>query len=615
MHFPVRPMAAVVLLSNAMPSAQADDGSQLPPVIVTATRTAQTVDETLASVSVITRADIERRQAQSVPELLAGIAGVDVAAQGGWGKASSVFMRGTNSSHVLVLIDGIKADSATLGLAAFEHIPVSQIERIEIVRGPRSSLYGSEAIGGVIQIFTRKGREQSQVYAKAGVGSYQSQELSIGASGLREGTDYSISATSFKTDGFNVRQPTPGPFGVNELDKDGYRNDSLSLRLGHRFGSDTRIEGHLLRAQGNTKYDGPPFSPNQSDIVQQTAGVNLSSRLTSAWNTRLQFGDSRDEADNFTGGAFFSTFNSRRSTVSWQNDLSVASDQLLTLGVDWRDDKASGTTNYVKTSRDNTGIYLQHQAGFGKHDVLLGLRRDDNQAFGVHNTGNIAWGYEIDKALRITASYGTAFKTPTFNDLYFPDIGYYVGNPNLKPEESKSTEIGLRGSHTWGGWNASFYRTDIDQLIAYVSDPVTFKGTMQNVNRARINGFDAGASTELAGWRLAANLSLLEPKDLDTDKLLPRRAKQTIRFDADRQFGKAGVGLSWLAQGHRFDDTANNDRVAGYGILNLRAQYELSKKWTLRGKIDNVFDKQYQTVHTYNSPGRNVLISATYTLD
>lgn len=193
--------------------------------------------------------------------MLAGIAGVDVVSQGGWGKASSVFMRGTNSSHVLVLIDGIKADSATVGTAAFEHIPVSQIERIEIVRGPRSSLYGSEAIGGVIQIFTRKGREQSQVYAKAGVGSYQSQELSIGASGLREGTDYNISATSFKTDGFNARQPTPGQFGVNEPDKDGYRNDSLSLRLGHRFGSDTRIEGHLLRAQGNTKYDGLPFSP------------------------------------------------------------------------------------------------------------------------------------------------------------------------------------------------------------------------------------------------------------------------------------------------------------------------------------------------------------------
>lgn len=615
MHFPIRPMAAVVLLLNAMPSAQADDATQLPTVIVTATRTAQTVDETLASVSVVTRAEIERRQAQSVPELLTGIAGVDVTTQGGWGKASSVFMRGTNSSHVLVLIDGVKADSATLGLAAFEHIPVSQIERIEIVRGPRSSLYGSEAIGGVIQIFTRQGSEQNRVYAKAGVGRYQSQEFSAGVSGLREGTDYSISATSFKTEGFNARQPTPGPFGVNEPDKDGYRNDSLALRLGHRFGSDTRIEGHLLRAQGNTKYDGLPFSPNQADIVQQTAGVNLSSRVTSAWHTRLQFGDSRDEADNFIGNAFFSTFNSRRSTVSWQNDLNIAKDQLLTLGVDWRDDKASGTTRYAKASRDNTGIYLQHQAGFGKHDVLLGLRRDDNQAFGVHNTGNIAWGYEIDKALRATASYGTAFKTPTFNDLYWPESAFFKGNPNLKPEESKSAEIGLRGSHAWGGWNASLYRTDIDQLIAYVSDPVTFQGTMRNINRALITGLDAGAFTDLAGWRLAANLSLLDPKDRDTDKMLPRRARQTIKFDADRQFGNTGAGLTWLVQGHRFDDTANDVRVAGYGILNLRAHYELSKKWTLRGKIDNVFDKQYQTVYTYNSPGRNVFVSATYALD
>ncbi len=613
MYPAIRPMAAVLLLLNLPLAVQAEDATPTTaPVIVTATRTAQTADETLASVSVITRADIERSQAQSLPELLMGTAGVDVAIQGGWGKVSSIFMRGTNSSHVLVLIDGIKVGSITLGTTAFEHLPLSQIERIEIVRGPRSSLYGSEAVGGVIQIFTHKGSEQSRTYARAGVGSYQSSDFSVGTSGARDNTDYSISLSSFATKGFNARQPTPGPFGVNEPDKDGYQNRSLSVRLGHRFSDSTSIDGQLLRAQGDTRYDG---YENQMDFAQQTSGINLRHAFSSMWQTRLQIGGSRDEANNFSDGVFSSTFNSKRRLASWQNDVSVAANQLLTLGVDYQDDKVVSTTNYVKNSRDNTGIYLQHQAGLGNHDVLLNARRDDNEAFGIHSTGGIAWGYGLVDNLHITAAYGTAFKTPTFNDLYWPASGGFTGNPNLKPEQSKSTEVGLRGTPAWGTWNTNLYRTDIDQLISYIFDPVTFDGTMINIDRARINGLDAGLTTMLVGWTMAANLSLLNPRDRATDKILPRRSQQTIKLDADRQFGKTGVGITLLGQSHRFDDTANNTRVPGYAIANLRAHYNLSKKWIVHGKIDNVFDKNYQTVSTYNSPGRNTFVSVTYTLD
>ena len=569
------------------------------PIVVTATRTARTADETLASVTVITRADIERTQAKSVAELLAGEAGIDTTVSGGYGKSTSVFLRGTNSDHTLVLIDGIKVGSATLGTAPWQYLPLDLIERIEIVRGPRSSLYGSEAIGGVVQIFTRQPTKKFQGQAEAGYGTYGTSKFSAGISGTDGNTRYNLTVGHFNTDGIDVKTASAG----NEGDRDGYRNESYSARLTQRLDGGAEIELHTLHAQGHTEFDG---NPNQTAFIQDVTDARLGFAPTNNWNMKLQAGTSRDYTDSFKDGRFSSTFNTLRNAASWQNDVTLAKNQLLTVGVDYQDDRVGSTTNYAVKERANAGLFIQHQAKVGDHDVVAGLRRDDNEQFGIHSTGNLAWGYALSSRLRARLSYGTAFKAPTFNQLYFPGFG----DPNLRPERSKTYEAGLRGRQDWGSWNVSAFQTNIENLIATVT--VSGVSTAQNVDKALIKGLETEVSTQLAGWETRAALTLLDPRDTGRDTVLNRRAKRSLKLTTERADGKWRYGANLLVQGHRYDNVSNTTRLGGYGIVNFQAQYDVSKQWVLRANLDNAFDKAYETVSTFKSPGRTVFVSLGY---
>lgn len=602
-----RYLTAAALLLLASPSAFATD---IDPVIVTATRTAQTADETLSSVTVITRKEIERQQAQSVQDLLRGIPGVDIANNGGPGKATSVFLRGTESDHVLVLIDGVKVGSATLGTAAFQDIPVEQIERIEIVRGPRSSLYGSEAIGGVIQIFTRKGGGALKPFFSIGGGSYQTYNTSAGLSGGGERGWFSVNASSIDTEGFNACDGKPSPGGAGcfttEPDKDGYRNVSGSLRAGYRFDNGLEMDVHALRASGDTEFDGGFV--NESESVQQVVGGTLHFSPLDIWQITLAAGQSRDESDNFKDGVFQSRFDTERDTITFQNDFAIALDHLLTVGADYQDDRVDGTTAYAVSSRDNTGLFTQYQGMFGDHDLQLSLRRDDNEQFGNRNTGGAAWGYALSEGLRLAASYGTAFKAPTFNELYFPGFG----NPNLRPEESDSIELGLSGKATWGHWSLNAYETRIDDLIAF--DASTFAPA--NIDQARIRGLEAVLGTRLGNWDLNTNLTLLDPenraKGANDGNVLPRRARQSLRLDADRDFGRYRLGATLLAAGKRYDDLANTRELGGYTTIDLRAEYALAKDWRVQARVENLPDKDYETAAFFNQPGRSLYLTLRY---
>lgn len=599
------PAAALLLLGSH--SAFATD---LDPIIVTATRTAQTAEETLSSVTVITRTEIERQQAQSVQELLRGIPGVSIANNGGPGKATSLFLRGTESDHVLVLIDGIKVGSATLGTTAFEDIPVEQIERVEIVRGPRSSLYGSEAIGGVIQIFTRTGGGDLKPFFSVGGGSDRTYNSSAGLSGGGERGWFSVSASGIDTEGFNACDGKPSPGGAGcfttEPDKDGYRNVSGSLRAGYRFDTGLEMDVHALRAEGKNEFDGRFV--NESESMQQVLGGTLRFSPVEIWQATLTVGRSRDESDNFKDGVFKSRFNTERDTVTFQNDFAIAIEHLLTVGADHLDDRVDGTTAYAVSSRDNTGLFTQYQGTLGAHDVQLSLRQDDNEQFGSQNTGGAAWGYALSESLRLTASYGTAFKAPTFNELYFPGFG----KPNLRPETSRSVELGLRGESTWGHWSLNAYETRIDDLIAF--DSRIFAPA--NIDQARIRGLEAVLGTRLGNWDLNANLTLLAPENRSasaTDgNVLPRRARQFLRLDADRDFGRYRLGTTLLAADKRYDDLANTRRLSGYATLDVRAEVALTKDWRVQARVENLLDKDYETAAFFNQPGRSLYLTLRY---
>ncbi|MEW6679137.1 MAG: TonB-dependent vitamin B12 receptor [Pseudomonadota bacterium] len=602
--------AALLLLGTPLAFASEENSYALETIIVTATRTARTADETLVPVTVITRRDIERSQAQSVADLLSGQPGISVANNGGQGKATSVFLRGTNADHVLVLVDGVKIGSATTGTAAFQDIPTELIERIEIVRGPRSSLYGSEAIGGVIQIFTRKGGGSPQPAFSIGGGSHGTWQGSAALSGgAGSGGWYSLGLSAIDTDGFNACNGKPSPGGAgcftNEPDKDGYRNLSGRLRAGWRFGNGTEAEVNWLRARGDNQYDGT--TTNASESMQQVLGASLSFAPSTIWRASLRASQSQDDSDNFKDGVFKSRFNTRRDLFSWQNDIDLAKGQQLVAGVDWQDDHITSSTAYAVTSRSNTGVFAQYLAELGGHDVQLSARRDDNEQFGARTTGGAAWGYGLTPDLRLTASYSTAFKAPTFNQLYYPGFG----NADLRPEQSRSLDVGINGKTGAGRWSLNLFETRVTDLIGF---DASF--TPVNIDSARIRGIEAVAATRFMDWDLRGNLTLLDPENqaagANHGNVLPRRARQSLSLSADRDFGRWSAGATLRGAGRRYDNLANTIELDGYATLDLRAEYRLDKDWRLQARVENLFDKDYETAYLFNQPGRGAYLTLRY---
>lgn len=607
-------LLAAALLSCTMAAQAADQGdaNTLSPVIVTATRTAITADEALSSVTVITRADIERLQPLSVQDLLTGLPGVSFANAGGIGQQTSLFMRGTNSSHTLVLIDGVRIGSVGNGLPAFEQLPVEQIERIEIVRGPRSSLYGADAIGGVIQIFTRHGTRDGGLLPSFSV-TTGSNNLLRGQAGLAGGSEhawYNLSVGAQHTRGINAcrigaAEAFAGCF-ADEPDQDAYSNKNLSANGGYRWDNGAQLTGNWLRSLGEIHFDGS--YQNRSRTVQQVAGSALSFNLLQAWKTTLSVGQNLDRYDNYENQDFVGYIYSRRNQASWQNDVSLAENQLLTLGVDWQGEHIDSDTGFLATRRHDTGSFVQYQGTFGRNEVQLSARRDDNSQFGGHNTGAVAWGYHFDHDLRLSASYGSAFHAPTFNDLYYP---YGSGNPDLKPEKSRSAELGLSQQLDMWNWAVNAYQTRIDQLIALDSNYFP-----SNLSKARIRGVEGQLGVNLDGWQLQGYLTWLQPQNRDggpnNGNVLPRRPEHTARVDLDRRFGAIGIGATVYAAGRSYDDVANRHPLAGYSTTDLRASYHFAPDWQVEARLANAFGRHYETVYYFNQPGRSVFLTLRY---
>lgn len=620
--------AAMALLASLPLYSITASGAALEPVTVTATRTAQTVDDALASVTVISREQIEQLQSQSLQDLLRGVAGLDVANSGGMGKETSVFMRGTESGHVLVLIDGVKIGSATLGSVAFQDIPVAQIERIEIVRGPRSSLYGAEAIGGVIQIFTRKGKGPIKPSFSVGAGSYGTYKSQAGVAGGSDNSWFSANLNNINTSGFNAcRGSYTTACYTFEPDKDGYHNVAASLNGGYHFSNGVTAELNALRSEGNNKSDG---YPNESSTVQQALGGKVHLSPSQAWQMTLAAGQSRDESDSFKDSSFTGSINTRRDTATWQNDITVGNDRLLTVGLDRQVDHVENTTPYAISSRGNTALFTQYQGAISVIDTQVSLRRDDNELYGSNTTGGLALGTELGKGLRGILSYGTAFKAPTFNGLYWPHMSYtdtdsgitYIshGNPLLSPEKSKTVEVGLRYTLTTGSYiNLSAYETTIRNLISWTTNatgPNEYTSTPDNVGMINIRGLEATHGTHFGEWALKTNLTLLNPQNrangANYGNQLPRRAKQSLRVDADRTLGAYQLGASLRTESQRYDNLANSRRMGGYATVDLRAGYDITKAWQLQGRIENLLDKGYETAAFYNQPGRSLFVTLRY---
>ena len=566
------------------------------PIIVTATRTAQTTDNTLASVSVITRQDIERMQANSLVDVLQQTMSIDFVENGSYGKNSQIYMRGTNKDHVLVLIDGAKAGSMTTGAVRYSAIPLSQIERIEVVRGSRSSLYGSDAIGGVIQIFTRKAEGTSKTNFKVGTGSQNTSSLNIGHRGGDSETNYSIQVEHFNTDGINVRQD-------KNTDDDGFTNDSISANIQHKLSDKALLDVKVMHVDGKTYYDGSPYTSDLfDDYIQQSINTSLNYIASKKWVTKLTASQFKDEREIFKNNVADNFYDTKRQNLLWQNDFTLDDSQLLTVGLNQQKDELSTNVTYGALTRTNDSVFVQYQWFGDSQNMTIGGRSDRYTEYGQQDTGNIAWGLTLNKELRLHAAYATAFKAPTFNQQYNASSG----NLNIQPETSTNSEVGITGSLANGEWQVNAFQNDINKLITYVS------GKYENVNRARIKGLEASVKTMMGKWLTQANISLLSPKDADSDKLLRRRAEQHLSVSADRTFGNFGIGGTIITKSERYDSVDEKNRLDGYTVLNVRSTYKINKKWAINAKIDNLLKEEYQTLRNYSLAGRTFFISVSY---
>ena len=596
----VAPAGACLLLSSLSVCA---DSLSTEPVVVTATRTARTADASLASVQVISRDEIERAQAGDVADLLRFFAGVDVARNGGPGQATSVFIRGAESNHTLLLIDGVKVNTGTDGGAPWQNIDPALIERIEIVRGPRSTLYGSEAIGGVIQIFTRKppasGVSES---GGIGIGSNNTLRADGSISGRRGRYRGGLGLSYYGTDGFQTRTAAT-------LDR-GFGNTSINFHLGADFDV-VDVEFSSWVAQGRSEYLDFFLAPVDQDFANSASALTLRAAPAERWDSTLKLSLDRDNIEQNQSGDVTRT---QRQAIDWQNDIQLGEAQLLTAGLYLAREETDSVifgSGFEGKDKNIKAVFAQDQIRLGAHDLLLAARYTDDGFFGEKTTWNLAWGYQLTGVVRLYASAGTGFKAPTSLDLFG-----FGGNSDLRAETSRNYELGVQ--HRFAADHSlevSVFQNSIDDLITYY-DPDGFLGPIpgQNVNidRTRIRGVELQYAFAFGPLSGHLNAVRQEPEDRDSGDQLPRRAKKSLTAVLNYQLGRYGIGASFLASGRRPDTAFSSTELGGYGVLDLNASVQLAPQLRLLGSVENLFDKDYETAGGFKSQGRALFLNLRF---
>ncbi|MFA5494343.1 MAG: TonB-dependent receptor [Porticoccaceae bacterium] len=586
-------------------------------VVVTATRTPVALVDSLASVTAISREQLDIFRPLELTDVLRQVPSLEVSRSGGPGSTTSLFTRGTSGDHTLVLVDGQRLSSATSGGTSIQFLNPDQIERVEVVRGAYSSLYGSEAIGGVVQIFTRDGSASTGSYVNATAGSHDLRKTAVGTSGNSGNLRYGVHASYLDTDGINNREADPA------RDKDGFRNKSVNASVGYRFANDADLALRFLESNNRNEYDSTtPGERPYSDSWLQNINLKGSLPIADFWLSQLSLGVSTDDSDNYDGttGLHTGHFRTEREQLFWQNDFTIAEDHTVTVGYDYYEDKVKSSNTYVNNAgkavgkRDNSAVFAQYQGNWSFVDLVLGAREEDNEDFGSHTTSNVSLGFRLDDSHRLVVTWAEGFKAPTFNDLYWPASAWSAGNPDLKPEESENIEVSLRGHYDLWHWSIGYFENKVENLIAWASGPDLVLRPY-NVSEAKIEGAELALGAALAGWNLSASYTYLEPKDAGNGNLLPRRSRNNLTLNADKRFGdQLTAGLSVKSQGNRYDNAANTQSLSGYTTVALRLGYQITQALEANLKLDNLFDRDYQLNRGYNQEGRTWQLGMTYRL-
>ena len=611
LHAPL--LAAAIAAAFPLSTLAQQTDAALPAVQVTSTRTPQPVRDVLTDNVVITAEQIAASGQTNLVDLLQQQRGLEVARNGGPGTAASVFLRGAGNAQNVVLIDGVRVGSSTLGGATWSALPLSQIDRIEIVYGPLSTMYGADAVGGVVQIFTRKGERAPALTIGAGLGSYGTRNLEAGLSGATGGEHavrYSVNVARERAEGFSATRPQNFSY---HPDKDGYTRESASGQLGMDIAKGHEIGLTFLHSRLEGEYDAGPSTVNDRSISHAGAySIYSRNQLLPNWTSLLRFSSGLDKARDISSFGI-DTAKTRQDAFTWQNDITLGSDLAQVL-LERRIERVD-SSNFNADSRATNSIAASYQMRRGAHLASASLRNDDSSQYGSKTTGNLGYGYRITDALRVNASAGTSFRAPTYNELYFP--GY--GVPGNRPERGRNVEAGIYYEKGSDRFSAVYYRNRVSDLIVYAAEcPVSSQsypfGCAYNVNQALLSGVTLGASTRFGPYTLRGSLDFQNPRDETTDLLLPRRAKRHGTVALEYAAGALSGGVESRFASRRYDDGANSTSLGGYALLNLYASYQVNRDWSVYGRWNNMLDKNYELASGYATAGSNVFVGVRYTL-
>ncbi|TDV34654.1 vitamin B12 transporter [Paraburkholderia caballeronis] len=582
------------------------DPRTLAPIVVTAQRGPQPLADAIPQTTQFDAQDIADTTARDLPGLLQLAPGAQILRNGGPGASASLYLRGSNADQSLVLIDGVRVDSVSLGSAQIEQIPLDQIDRVEVVNGNVSALYGSGAIGGVVQIFTKDGGDHPPRFDfEVEYGSYHTQRQQAGVSGALDAdgsTTFSVSLARAKDDGFSAIDPARAP--VNP-DPNGYLNESVSASLRHRFNDRWDAGVRYFQVYGYSSYDNPYGMPTDLNDVYsrvQQASVFANGRLTDWWTTHFTAAMGNDRNQNALNGVYTDRYDTDNRQYTWQNDIAFAPQQKLQVGYEHLD-QTLDSNSYAAPDRHVDSGFVGYTGRFGASQIQANLRHDQYSDFGGANSYYVGYGFDFDRHWKATASWSDSFRAPSFNDLFYP----MYGNLLLRPERSHSVEAALQyASDALGVVRVNLFQTRYTNLIESVAQPTPGIYMAENVGNAKVQGVEGAWRGRVGKTDVRASVTFQNPVDEDSHTDLDRRARRFASFAANRNVGGWRVGGEWLVSGPRNDGGAE---LGGFGIVNLSARYNITKSWYVAAQIQNLFDKDYELVYTYNTPRRGAYLT------
>ncbi|MCP4270833.1 MAG: TonB-dependent receptor [Gammaproteobacteria bacterium] len=594
-------LTAVIILTTTIVSFAKDET-----LIVTANRLEQNIQDTLTDIAIIEREDIERLQPQSFTDLLVNIAGLDITQKGGPGQDASIFSRGTNPNQLLILIDGVSVGSATLGGKSVATIAVSQIERVEIVKGPRAALWGSDAIGGVIQIFTRRYQSGEHRLALT-TGSNSTRDIDVSAGFGSENNTNTISYSHKETDGFDAHIDT-------QTDDDGHENDSLAIRGDYLLGTANTgtLDWVAQLDKGETEFDST-WGGNILAYNNYLWNIRYSQQLA-GWNNQLSVSNSRDKSYSFGNGVEkvnADNFETRKQQYKFLTQNNISDALTIAGGLEWiKDDVSHSTTEYKNEKRSTKSVHIN--TNYNKDNLLaeFAIRYDDVENVASDTTFNLGVGYRFSEQHQLSLNIAEGFKAPSFNDLYYP----WGGNEDLKFETSENIEIVYKTFFDQNQLVMTIYDSKVDNLIQWIPDNDDV-WSPQNIGQAEISGVDASFTVYQGDLTHKLMLSHTNTKDAVTGVQLMLRAKKHFGYEITYSGDSVSVFSQIQYVGKRPDTdflTYMPTMLDGYVQTNIGINYSFKENWQLNLKINDAFDKAATLVSGYNAAGRELYLTLVH---